>query len=52
MTLRKVPDLTFPFDAVPRRRKYEPAAVVVWLVVFPAFWLAVAAIVAWSLGWI
>jgi hypothetical protein len=45
--LHRVPDLTFPFDAIPRRRKYDPSAVVLWLVVLPGFWLAVAAIAWW-----
>lgn len=50
--LRKVPDLTFPFDATPRPRRFEPAAVVLWLVIVPAFWVAVVAIVAWLAGWV
>lgn len=51
-TLRKVPDLTFPFDAEPHQPKYDPAAVVLWCVVLPAFWLAAAAIAAWAFGWL
>ena len=53
--LRRVPDRSFPFDADPPPRRvprYDPAAVVLWLVVLPAFWIGAAALVVWAAGWL
>ena len=48
--LYRIPDRTFPFDAVPRRPLLNWGALA-WMVAVVAFWAVVAWIVCWWAGW-